>query len=68
MHDKTIIGIAWFDQMQWQLHTGVVPDRNELDDTFQDWERSALSTVRTHFLIRNNGYEIRVPRVQDDDA
>ena len=41
-----VIGFAWFDEIQWHLLTTVVADRNELDDTFKDWERSALDAVR----------------------
>lgn len=56
MHNDKIIGIAWFDETQWQLLTYVVPDRSELDDTFQEWERSAQSTVR---MIEAQGHAVR---------
>ena len=39
------IGVAWFDRDQWQRLAEVVPDRNELDDTFQQWERSAKKAL-----------------------
>ena len=39
------IGVAWFDRQQWLRLAEVVPDRNELDDTFQQWERSAKKTL-----------------------
>jgi hypothetical protein len=39
---NTIIGFAWFDEMQWHLLTRIVPDRSELDATFEEWERAAL--------------------------
>jgi hypothetical protein len=38
----TIIGFAWFDEVQWHLLTRIVPDRSELDATFEEWERAAL--------------------------
>jgi hypothetical protein len=40
------IGIAWFDAEQWRRLTEVVPDRNELDDTFQVWERDAKRALK----------------------
>jgi hypothetical protein len=39
------IGVAWFDREQWLRLTEVVPNRNELDDTFQQWERNAKKTL-----------------------
>jgi hypothetical protein len=42
-----VLGVAWFSRTQWQRLTEVVEDRNELDDTFEQWERGALDAVRT---------------------
>ncbi len=42
-----VVGFAWFDRQQWHRLTEVVDDRNELDDTFEQWERSALDALRT---------------------
>ena len=42
-----VVAFAWFDRAQWQRLTEVVDDRNELDDTYEQWERSALDAVRT---------------------
>ena len=44
---KLVLGFAWFDRQQWHRLTEVVDDRNELDDTFEQWERSALDALRT---------------------
>jgi hypothetical protein len=46
MTEELVIGVAWFDEVQWHLLIDVVPDRNELDESFQAWERSALDAVR----------------------
>ena len=43
---KAILGFAWYDEAQWQLLAGVVPDRSELCETFQDWEAGAVAAVR----------------------
>lgn len=44
--DRMVVGFAWFDRNQWQRLTEVVEDRSELDDTFEQWERSALDALR----------------------
>jgi hypothetical protein len=45
--DRTVVGLAWFDLKQWKRLTEVVENRNELDDTYKQWEQSALDAVRT---------------------
>jgi hypothetical protein len=35
------VGFAWFDREQWQRLTEVVEDRAELDDTYEQWHKSA---------------------------
>ena len=44
--ERMVVGIAWFDREQWQRLTEVVEDRSELDDTFEQWESSALQALR----------------------
>ncbi len=44
---RMVVGFAWFDRDQWQRLTEVVDDRSELDDTFEQWERSALDALRS---------------------
>lgn len=59
MSADKIIGLAWFDEAQWNRLTTVVPDRSELDDTFQDWEQSALEAVS---MLESQGHTVkRVP-------
>ena len=41
-----VLGFAWFDRQQWHRLTEVVDDRNELDDSFERWEQSALDAFR----------------------
>jgi len=53
-----LVGLAWFDRKQWQLLTKAVADRSELDDTYEQWQRSALEAVR---MIERQGQ--RVERV-----
>jgi hypothetical protein len=40
------LGLAWFDREQWQRLTEVVPDRSELDETFEQWERNARKAMK----------------------
>jgi hypothetical protein len=50
------VGFAWFTRDQWQRLTEVVDDRNELDDTFEQWERNALTALYT---LESRGYSVR---------
>ena len=53
---KVKIGVAWFDRAQWVRLTEVVPDRSSLDDTFEQWERSARDTVAQ---LRAEGHSVK---------
>ncbi len=55
------IGMAWFDREQWQRLTEAVENRSELDDTYEQWEKSALEALRT---LERQGH--RVERVHID--
>ena len=59
-NEKNIaVAFAWYDEMQWHLLTRVVPDRSELDASFQDWERAAHEAVR---MIEAKGQVVeRIP-------
>ena len=50
------IGLGWYTREQWQRLIEVVGDRSKLNDTFEDWERNALSAVRE---IESQGRLIR---------
>ena len=50
------VGFAWFTRVQWQRLTEVVDDRNELDVTFEQWERNALAAL---YKLESQGYSIR---------
>jgi hypothetical protein len=39
------IAFAWYTREQWERLAHVAADRDQLDDTFQDWERNALDAV-----------------------
>jgi len=45
--DRTVVvGVAWFERSQWKRLTEVVENRNELDETYEQWEQGALDAVR----------------------
>lgn len=54
--DHYIVRLAWYDEDQWQLLCALVPDRSELDDTYQQWQQSACQAVRQ---IESRGHEVR---------
>src|SRR3970282_1470560 len=56
-----VVGLAWFDRKQWQRLTEVVEDRNELDDTFEQWKQSALEAVQT---IEREGQKVEKVHVE----
>lgn len=43
---RCIVRLAWFDEGQWRLLCALVPDRSELDDTYEQWLQTARRTVR----------------------
>lgn len=46
------VGFAWFTREEWLKLTAVVPNRSELDDTYEAWERSANEAFR---MVEANG-------------
>ena len=52
---RPVLRLAWFDEEQWKLLCTLVPDRGELDDTYQQWQESARRAVRE---IKSNGHTV----------
>jgi hypothetical protein len=40
------LGLAWYSREDWERLHEVADDRDKLDDTYEDWERQALTTIR----------------------
>jgi hypothetical protein len=40
------IGLAWFTRDAWHRLVAVADDREALDDTFEEWERTALAAIQ----------------------
>jgi len=56
-----VVGLAWFDRKQWQHLTKVVEDRNELDDTYEQWQQSALDAVR---MMEGQGQKVEKVHIE----
>jgi hypothetical protein len=59
--DRYVLRLAWYDEAQWQLLCALVPNRGELDDTYEQWQQSARQAVRG---IESSG--LKVERVSVD--
>lgn len=44
--DRYVLRLAWYDEEQWRLLCALVPNRDELDDTYEQWRQSARQAVR----------------------
>ena len=40
------IGLAWYSRQAWERLRGIADDREQLDDSFEEWERGALQAIR----------------------
>jgi hypothetical protein len=56
-----VVGLAWFDRKQWKRLTEVVEDRNELDATYEQWERSAVDAVQ---MVERQGQKVEKVHVE----
>jgi hypothetical protein len=52
-----VVGIGWYDAVQWAKLKQVAVDAAELDDTHEEWQRNAERTERE--LARGRGLVIR---------
>jgi hypothetical protein len=52
-----VVGIGWYDAVQWAKLKQVAVDPERLDDTHEDWQRTAERTERE--LARDGGLVIR---------
>lgn len=50
------IGVSWFQPEQWDRLKEISEDRDELDDTYEDWRRNANKAVQE---IRSTGRVVK---------
>jgi len=56
-----VVGLAWFDRKQWTRLTEAVEDRNELEDTYEQWQQGALEAAR---MIERQGQKVEKVHVE----
>jgi hypothetical protein len=61
-HDAQL-GLAWYSREAWERLRQVAEDREALDDTYEDWERQALSVLRD---LESVGRQIRKVPIDTD--
>src|SRR5688572_26926615 len=59
--ERTVVGVAWFDRKQWKRLTEAVEDRNELDDTYEQWQKGAHEAVR---MIERQGQIVEMVHIE----
>lgn len=60
--DRTlVVGVAWYDRKQWLRLTEAVENRKDLDDTYEQWEQSALEAVR---MIERQGQKVEKVHIE----
>ena len=60
---KIVVGFGWYDRAQWLRLTEVVADRAELDDTYEQWQRSANNAMS---MLEGQGHKPQKVIVQVD--
>jgi hypothetical protein len=40
------IGLAWYSREAWERLRAIADDREQLDESFEEWERGALQAIR----------------------
>jgi len=50
------IGVAWYRREQWNYLLAISSDRNELEDTYDEWQAMAEEKLR---MLAQQGYAIR---------
>jgi len=41
----TQLGLAWYSREDWERLREIADDRDKLDDTYEDWQRQALTMI-----------------------
>jgi len=59
---RTVIGVAWYRKEQWDRLLEISSDRDNLDDTYEEWKANAEASLP---MLTQEGY---VPRKIDVDV
>lgn len=63
-NEKTVIGMCWYKKEQWGRLRDIVPDRDDLDDTYQQWRKDAEKALSE---LRANGHMIQKVLVDTEE-
>ena len=58
------IGFCWYQPDQWEQLRDVVPDPESLDDTYDEWKKSAIESIDE---LRAEGLNVKKVSVNIDD-
>ena len=50
------LGLAWYSRETWERLREIADDRDKLDDTYEDWQRQALTMIHDLEVV---GQQIR---------
>lgn len=62
--ENIVIGVCWYKKAQWARLRDIVPDRNDLDDTYQQWRKDAEKALSE---LRANGHMIQKVLVDTEE-
>ena len=60
----TIYGVCWYKKEQWDRLKEIVPNYEDLDDTFEDWRKSAEKAIAN---IRRSGGKAQKVKVDTEE-
>ena len=65
MNDETtILGLGWYQPEQWERLLQISDDRNELDDTYEDWKKNANTAIQE---VKSSGRHIKKVKINLED-
>ncbi len=46
MKEKTVVGLGWWQAKQWKRLKEISEDRDNLEDTYEEWRKNASGVIR----------------------
>ena len=63
-NDNMIIGVCWYKEEQWERFKEIVPDPENIEDTYQQWRKDAEKAFNE---LRANGANIKKVLVDTEE-
>ncbi|MGH1469973.1 MAG: hypothetical protein ACRBCS_02180 [Cellvibrionaceae bacterium] len=57
---RLVFGISWFQPDQWERLIDISEDRDQLDDTYEDWRRNTSNTIKE---LESQGQKIKKVKI-----